>query len=340
MQRLSYTDVLFDSKATSDYDNPNFVMNPPINNVVGYAVNWINVPSTYYVIDGTNNTLSFTQLLYRNNSKAAAGSTFLDNGAIGTGSAATGGTGPGGVHLTYSVTFDVILKPGTYNNDTFNYELKRALSETSATFTAVAPSRTVYVDYPNLFEFYVEPDTSRAVIYHAKTEELVAFSFNFNNSTCGPILGFQNVLTASSSQIVWRNGAKVNSAIAMATIRSPSVVKFIGGTTLNLHSNLPVANAYRTELSNNNVIFRFPVTGNYTALTTYYGSPEMSPCTRSSVDRVGFYLTNGDKTVYGKHSGSSAVQSSYTLVPYIPFNGEGFSVSIRFYTDDGQIYLQ
>lgn len=59
---LSPVDIIFDSdqvgtnQVTGIKDNPTFTLLPSIENCVGVSVTYANVPFTYFVVDGTNNT--------------------------------------------------------------------------------------------------------------------------------------------------------------------------------------------------------------------------------------------------------------------------------------------
>lgn len=75
-------DVIFDSsqvgtlQVTGTTDKPCFTLLPAIEDCVGVAVNYVNVPFTYFIIDGTNN-----QFYIRNNSIPTKYSCVLEEGS-------------------------------------------------------------------------------------------------------------------------------------------------------------------------------------------------------------------------------------------------------------------
>lgn len=317
MSQYKISEIIFNSSQSTneDKDKPRFTVGS-VSNVVGYSFSYLVVPFSYYIIDHSNNSLFLHQSATYNNE-------------------------------TVWFVFELLLKPGTYSADNFTNEWTRAVTETSTrnyyyfvngvkTYGTVpttlngASNPPKYVDDRDKFKFFVETEAGRSVFYHTTRE----FKIEFKN--CFEVFGHSDSSEKSSvNTALWRDGVKVEAGAAIHVLRSPKVVRFIGPTTLTLHSTLPFTNSVRDPQGSREFALRVPVSGNFGSYMTFAGNGEMIPCSGSSLSDLWFWLTLGDKKDYYVYDSAFAVQAPKQKLDYLPLNGEEFTVALKIYEDTG-----
>lgn len=131
-------DVCFNSETSlRGYDEAEFVLDPPLRNVVGYSINQVGIPFTYYVVDHTNNHF---RIIQRQTLKAQVGVVLSSGTTIAynltlpadvTGPAElanSDGWNTRTIDVEADVLFECYLEPGTYTPDTLKYEFKKAVN--------------------------------------------------------------------------------------------------------------------------------------------------------------------------------------------------------------------
>lgn len=304
-------DVIFDSNFAdnSKKENPEYIMAPPLDNVVGYQVQWATVPFSYYVIDRYNNEFSF---------------------AIKTGGDY--------VYSTCRIT------PGSYNPQSLANEMKRMFA------TEVTSFPTVGAAIPHGGSMVVDVDNSngRLIMYNNNYDTTAVgnedFRIQVDNEDLARILGFvRGVQYISVAEQLWRNGGLVtNSADAttnkVAHIRAPYIANLTYSSRLNLHGQFGGSSPgnSRTQDGNTDMFLTIPVLSNFSSFINYQNVGQPIMISRCSVSRISFYLTLGGRRFYAKNSLDYDTPSAdLESTTYLPLNGEGFQVCIRFLVDDG-----
>jgi hypothetical protein len=267
------------------------------------AVQWVNVPFSFYVVDKfTRNGIRMR--FRKDNAWTAWNNLFILN--------------------------------GTYTIETFQQEFRRALL---VAFPWMA-TNNIYQKYYCL----IQPSTGFLTIYN---EEIVAppeindttvdgrriFELQFDNEELAEMFGaVYNYVYLAGAGHVWKNGNTVT-ADPVALIQTEIPVKLLGHPRLNLHSDLakiPEISICRQQGTNtDDILLRFPITNNFGAYLYYQHSAPIIPISRRSIHTASFYLTQGEKRLY-----ADALEREHK---YLPLNGEGFQVCIRFLIDNGRM---
>jgi hypothetical protein len=328
-------DIIFDSTIATngDRDNPRFQMNPPLENVVGYSVMWSNIPFSYFTIDNMNNT--FEVILGFGNPMA---------GYVDDPSAANPHT--------------IVIKPGTYDGQSFCDELARAFAQSSL---------------PNGIRFgaFLEKGSARLVIYsRANTLQPEAvgdltwpsnyqpYGIKIDNELLAKIMGFEPGATYRAYwRAQWQDGKQIlhdtadysNSERRIYALTAPYQVNLPFASVMEVHSNLASYGEVRTDQGRpDNKLIKVPLTSNFGSYINYSTMQPTIPIRRTSIDQVTFYLTLPGRDVYGKNSRPIKIKDEdqewpnndtstpeYVPVQYLPLNGQGFQVCIRFIVDNG-----
>lgn len=138
MDNLVPKDLIFNSETADDLNNPQFVLTPPVENVVGYSINQVAIPFTYYVIDRTNNHFRIVQ---KGKRKAWIGVSNLVGGSYIGGTfvntnvplsvdlaSTTASFTAKSVDVDVFVSYECYLEPGTYSPETLALQFKKAIS--------------------------------------------------------------------------------------------------------------------------------------------------------------------------------------------------------------------
>lgn len=297
-------DTLLRDDGSTNYDRYTFTVNPALENVVGVQVQECNIPYSYYTIDRLCNSF-----------------------AIITTDA-----------LAVSTEYTVYLRPGTYNPDTLEFEMKRAIGTVSGLRDAA--------DYV----VFMEPATARLVIYNPTLDTTLAgenFAIRVDNADLASILGFAagTTYTASTEQ-VWRSGAVVDTANTndvAYVVRAPGLCNLTYSPRIEVHSQILSGLLAPFSRLHNNVgtmIQSMPVTSNFTSFLYYLpGSQMLTLNDTVRVDTVDLYLRLPGRSLYAANS-SSPQNNDYIETNYLPLNGEGFQIKMVFYVDDGFVDVQ
>lgn len=285
-QQINYRpiDVIFDSAdqtITMTPDNPSFNIYPPLRDIVGMAVMWVNVPFTYNVIDDTSNLVSITD--------------------------ANGGP------------YNLYIKAGTYNITTIVQELNSLLTNVLAGLGT--PQTNHYV-------WYVDNDSSKLVLYNTTA---TAFSVTVGSGSPLQALGMIAGTVNSQNQSLTDN---TFTTFTHQAVVFPRVVNLTGPNQMFLHSSLSslAYGCVRSHTNKQDLIGFFPVNANYQGMIeSLTGYPQMIPITRCNITTLSLYLTIGSRTQYSTYDLNGNANGT---VNYLPLNGEGFQVCIRFYQQD------
>lgn len=323
MSGLRPVDVVFDSRASSnnDLNAPEFRMLPSMENVVGVTLLWSNIPYTWYVIDSTNNDFQ------------------MKVGSKGSGAWS---------EVTYSFT----ITPGTYSPDTLILEIRRIIgvyvTANQSPDTGLAAPVSGGTTVGAKFNMYLDSPSSKFVMYFedAANVNLVQFDVKFN-SALAELLGFvgDTWIQSSARRVagtpdtvtggvdIWRNAVLVQANAA--AVSATKCTRLIGPTTIRLLTNIAgmtgSGSTARGPVDDQLMLAKIPVTGNFTSFMFYQHTPEMIPIPdRTQINYVQLSLKHEGRETYIDHSATGT-----PTVGYLPLNGEGFQVCIRFYTDDG-----
>lgn len=308
----AHIDVLFDSTTADNKDKPMFTLSPPVENVVGITLVWANVPFSYYTIDNLNNEIT-VQIWVTD--------AYVD-------------------HVRR-------LRPGTYNPDTLADEFMRLFQMDAE------------IQYAGGFQAFFDVARAKLIIYNADMIPLegdeAGFRIYTESPQLGSILGWslndddQYMLTSQFQQ-VWRNSAIVAAEYDETTYpdeedrihyaEPDGLLNLAYSPVLRLHSNLAgTMSNCRTQSDRTNVMAHIPIQGNFQSFMFYQPMSAMAPIGRQDITSAEFYLTLPDRTSYGSENvfNYETQESSVVTVPYLPLNGEGFQVCVRFHLDDGVV---
>lgn len=290
-------DVVFDSNLASDPDRGTFTISPSLNNVVGMNVQWVTVPYSYYNIDRLSNSMA--------------------------------------VFWNYVSDEDnendtLYLDPGTYNDTSLANEMSRAFSETQM---------VKGVD----IRVFMSPHRARLVIYNLNMNSDEKFAIRINNEYLAKVLGFDaNTTYPAVWKQVWRDGQMVNATNTdvndnMWVIEAPYLLNLNYSSLINIYSTLAptMQNSARRPDSIETLISQIPVNIPFTGIINYTTPGTMIPIDRTTVDRAEFYLRLQGRSNYAKNS-RTYDNSDYTITDYLPLNGEGFQICVRFWCDNGR----
>lgn len=321
-------DLIFDSNYASngDKDNPTFYVNPPLENVVGVGILWANIPYSYYTIDRFNNQF------------------FLANDANNGGAIAT-----------------CNIRPGTYNPESFCRELERCFAQSAV------------LDGVNM-KCYMDPATARLTIYNRFLPQGKQFVIWAENPYLCEIMGIPvggtNPWNPSSFGISPRfktlfiNGEQILPAGGTGNNNDAQnrvwVWQAIGLMNLSYASNINIHSSLSTDMGIANrtdhnapsdLLLKIPVTSNFTSFINYNTYQMITPVRRMNLDMINFYLTLPGRSTYAKASKDlkDSVESDqagspidpllpdYIKTSYLPLNGQGFQIAVRFLVDTGNI---
>ena len=119
--------------------------------------------------------------------------------------------------------------------------------------------------------------------------------------------------------------------------RGPRIVNLMGESRLNIHSSLAGESQAAVRMGNDrgDYVLQMPILSNYGSYIIYQPTLAEIPIKeRKVMSRFNFYLTHGERRLYAKDV-QGFDDEDYTVENYLPLNGEGFQVSVRFYVDDG-----
>jgi hypothetical protein len=327
MQTARYVDQVFDSRIgrpeasgdAIDRDNPTFYIDP-LYGVQSIQVLWVNVPFSFWVIDNLNNRF---QMLWRD---------------------APDLTGPSILNpATNNTWVDLYLTPGTYTPAGFQQEFRRAVSTGNFFTSDTAPNviKEVNVQFNN--------GNGRMVFYHTIAQNM-EFRLRFPTSELAEMLGFRKYSAEVGDYIsgegpVWKDGVPVIGG-NIPYIASERTVKLIGVPRLNLHGSLSgdigkVGGMTRVnQNAGSDRLVSFPINGVFGSYLYYQVPSQPIESSSEVIDQVSFYLTHGDRKQYARRNQTTAgsydmsLSASYNIVNYLPLNGEGFQVCVRFFLRD------
>jgi hypothetical protein len=329
-------DIIFDSNYADngDLDAPSFYMDPPLGNVVGIGVLWANIPYSYFTIDRFNN-----QFFFQNNANGG--------GAIAVCS----------------------IRPGTYNPDSFCRELERCFAQSAVedgvNMRCYMDPATARLTIYNRFL----PVSKQFIIWceNQLLCDILGLPNNANGTPnpWGPSLGISprfKTHFVNGEQILPGGGAgNNNDSLKRIWVWQPiGLLNLSYASNINIHSSLStdmgIANRIDSKAPSD-MLLKIPVTSNFTSFINYNTYQMITPVRRLNLDRVDFYLTLPGRSVYAKNSkdlvGSEESQAPSTqpqagspvdpLLPdyiqtrYLPLNGQGFQIAIRFLVDTGNV---
>lgn len=312
---VNAVDILFDSRnynfrdLGASPDNPSFVIEPALDNIISVTPLWVNIPFTYYVIDRLNNEFQ------------------IMNNALFT------GDNPDSLVRAASSLTILRLMPGTYSAESLKSEFKRV-----CTIGIVQEGINMRME--------LEPHTQRLNLINTRLGAAQAFGLNFPVAELAAILGFNPGWNYPTFGQIYIDGVQLINANdvpnRMWNIRAPGLVNLLQSPTLNLHCDLPLGE-YNRQVPNydsgsaSDILMKIPVTtnfGGYLFQNAVQGSEQRWERNRS-IDSVKFRLTIDGRQNYGK--GSVDVDSVPQKVQYLPLNGDGFQVMMRFNKDSGSI---
>lgn len=289
-------DMVFDSRNSDNPDYPEFFIQD-LSDVIGCSVMWVNVPMSFNVIDELNNVIKWKWL------SAPAGSG-IESASVGQ-------------------WIDLVIKNGTYTPVGFQQEFRRALFSTTS-LSGVSEQRANTLK--KIFCLIGSSD-AKLTIYSTIVQN-PTFAIRIDNEEMAKILGFEpGVEYQSGVDFIWQNGEPVD-ADGVDYITAPNMVKLIGQPRLDLHSSLLDSATLINGGSSSDIIFSFPVTAKVGDYITFQPNPSMIPLSRPPMSSVRFYLTQGDRAQYKTKGMTEPVN-------YLPLNGDGFQVCIRFFKDNG-----
>jgi hypothetical protein len=324
-----YVDQVFDSRigraevsgTDVDRDYPTFFVDR-LDNVSAMQVLWVNVPFSFWVIDEINNKIQMK---------------FIDPESIPGGADSVLAAGVSGVYK------DILLMPGTYTPAAFQQEFRRAIANAGFFKTEFAAASIA-----SIFCLF-DSSNSRMFIYSTLGQDQ-RFHMKFPNTEIAEMLGFRyNYEYQAGYGQVWSQGAPVR-ASGVRYLVSERTVKLSGVPRLNLHGSLSsdiskVGGLTRVnDQSGSDRLLTFPITGQFGSYLYYQIPSQPIPVSSESINRVSFYLTQGDRKQYSKRRTSDysdgigwhdmSLFTTYDIVNYLPLNGEGFQVCVRFFLND------
>ena len=278
---------------------------------VAYAVTWVNIPFSFYNIDDTNNKM-----------RIEATSTALGN-----------------VFSSFRITFT----PGSYTIDTLAGEFKRAISQSVDEATGLIP-------FPGAANYTLAllQQSTRIVIYVKDPDNLgykfkLVFDADTTNkkeagSALADMLGFTSGDTYTSAvNALWVNGENIGAVHSQIALRSLSLAP----SHVNVHSNLAIeSNPAPVSIAlsgKDDLIAVVPMAVNYASYMlsqTQIEPIKFNSRTQSPISKIELYLTTGIRNKFLKYRSNAQLQSSFSYSDYLPLNGDGFQVNIRFYLDD------
>jgi hypothetical protein len=350
---FSPVDVIYDSRSydraadniENNRDRPTFSIGLPTNenDLAGMSVMWVNVPFTFYTVDQTNNKGLWIK--------------FPDHSAIGQ---------EGGVAKMWH---QLELLPGTYQSvAALQAEFRRALRASAFSFVngggSPAGNRSLDVS-----RWYLKVSESTGILTVYNEELLVGAAYGgtaggerefwmlCEDKSLADMMGMicyndgagmpstntaRNAIQSTEKGVytfgydrLWNSAGVANSGNPVPYISASFPVKLGGQTRLNLHSNLnsSVRNdpAITVDDTSENKILSFPINNIFRNYITFSNNNVMIPIDdgKSIPSKIDFYLTHGDRKRYARSDPNDPSRIQY--VDYVPLNGEGFQVCIRYF---------
>ena len=225
-------------------------------------------------------------------------------------------------HQGLAVDWVVDLQFGTYTPLGLQQEIRRAV--TIAGF-AISPNDAA------AFTVIITSFDSRMLLYHPT----LAFQMKVISTELADILGYEyDTWVASQTAQLWKDGILVNDGDLVNYVKGIESVKLLGTPRLNLHSNLSanMVGMVREENESSDVIFSFPITNNFGTYLYGAGSMAIIPIARQNIYKINLYWTQGSRTSYVNFRDNSVSN-------FLPLNGDGFQVCIRFFQDNGVVKI-
>lgn len=299
------TDLWFDSGVANgsfpeNRDKASFSFGDKgLENCVGFQVLGVTAPCSYYVIDTTNNLITFT---------------VTDSG---------------------SKVYQVAITPGSYTASNIVTQMTTDMTNNTTVVSGGGSADDLITAYH--FAVLVDATTSQLLIYQTVAAASgKSFSISFPSGGCQEILGFQGATTtdtfASTSGNIYDNSGTLINSATTKYLYSPYFVQLSGPLYLVLHSSLAGESDQPPCLLPNQArgdqLDVIVVNANYDGTIT--SAPSDRVCVRNnttSIQNAEFYFTLGTRTTFSTYSLSGAV----TTTNYLSFNGGSFLVGIRFF---------
>lgn len=322
----SYVQVIFDSSDPANIgtrDNPQFIMNPAIENAEGLYVSAVQIPFSYYAMDITNNTFDVTI--------PSEGST------------------------NYSL-YRVFIPPGTHKASDFPTMFANVLTieynvlepwNGGVRVTNFGSATGAFDDLSTKYDLilYFYGATSKVTIYSGAggTSGTTQFRVNFAGETSiKDFLGFPSsgpganngVYTAVQDNIYDENDALISNVFFIESLYS---VQLNGPGTIYIDSNIAqtIGNgAVRTSRTINSLLYGIDVNSNYPGIITFQNpSDRYMKFTRTSISAVSFKLTLGQRTRYcaGADSTYFSAGGAPIFTDFLQLQGLPFKIEIKFY---------
>jgi hypothetical protein len=222
----------------------------------------------------------------------------------------------------------ITIKPGTYTPEALRNQLRAAIG------SSVLPDAVHY-------DCLIQPNNARFFIYNKRNSNSSRpFYLQFLDSSLASMLGFVANTTYTAT---WGQYFKDGEVIKNTTdppgpggenviwgLEAPRVSNLMQSPYLHFHAtfNGMRNDAARMHDGYDQLLITTPITSNFTSMILYQGIPEPINLGGSySIYNLAMYLTHGERTEYRTLDNQR--------VNYLPLNGEGFQVCIRFYVDNG-----
>lgn len=226
------------------------------------------------------------------------------------------------------ITQVITLDPGTYTPDALRAQMREHITKSGL------PDAVNY-------DCYIQSHNAKFVIYNRRNSNSSnPFYLDFFDSNLATMLGFKpNTTYTSTWDTFYKDGEAVENItdppgpggkFALWSLEAPGLCNLLQSPYIKFHAQF---NGMRNDAARLNdgydqLLCATPITSNFTSQILYQGIPEPINLGGSySVYSVAMYLTHGDRKSYRT--------ADNQVVNYLPLNGEGFQVCIRFYVDNG-----
>lgn len=222
----------------------------------------------------------------------------------------------------------VFLQPGTYNPETLAYEFKRALSS-SVTYAGI--------DY----EVFMDPVTAHFTIYNPTFVDADKFTIQVDNDYLASILGFvAGTPYPSSLTAVWQSGVQQSPerTNGIHAVQAPGLLNLAFSSLINVFTGFTrtVPSITRSQTDKDNIIGKAPVNTNFLGYIFYQFGNEVTKIPPTKIDFIKVYLQLSGRTSYAALS-KTPTNNDFVNTTYLPLNGQGFQIAIRFWVDEGVI---
>lgn len=339
-------DITFDSSQTTDYDNPRFIVSPPIENCLKYSVVECNIPFSFYIIDNTNN--SFRMYSF----ETVANTTAVEYYA------------------------DCKITPGTYTANQLGWEMRRAVNVTPSFRLSnnAARASSAAIPYAIGFQFQVDESNGRLLVWNAEhktnytassVNQDVNFGIKVDSEALAKILGvYAGFKYRSIQSQLWLEGAIVasindshegewatqgsktpNANNVILFLRGDNVVNMLYSPSIMVMSDLDNGryNRYSEGKKSDNLLIDVPIQTNFLNYIFYQPTSADIPYESQSITKVEFWLQHGDKQQYSHHAREwdgvntdfNSAAPAQRVENYLSLNGQPWQITIRFWVDDG-----